>query len=65
MLSASFGQERARAGSPPDSRTSVKNAQRCDASEFHCTDVCAGPSFLTPTETWQNRQSTDTSPEFR
>ena len=65
MLSASFGQERARAGSPPDSRTSVKKAQRRAASEVHCTDVCAGPSFLTLTDTWQNRQSTDTRPEFR
>ena len=65
MLSASFGQDRVRAGSPPDSRTSAKYAHRCVASEFHCTEVCAGPSFLTSTETWQNRQSTDTSPEVR
>ena len=65
MLSASFGQERARAGSPPDSRTSVKYAQRWVASEFHWTDVCAGPSFLTLTDTWQNRQSTETRPELR
>ena len=41
----------------------MKYAQRCDASEFHCTDVWAGPSFLTPTDTWQNRQSTETSPD--
>ena len=65
MLSASFGQDRVRADSPPDSRTSAKYAQRWDASEFHCTDVCAGPSFLTPTDTWQNRQSTETSPDVR
>ena len=65
MLSASFGHDRARAGSPPDWRISVKYAQRCDAWEFHCTDVCSGASFLTSTDTWQNRQSTDTSPEVR
>ena len=63
MLSASFGQLRVRAESPPASRTSAKYAQRWDASEFHCTAVCPGPSFLTPTDTWQNRQSTDTRPE--
>ena len=65
MLSASFGQDRVRAESPPASRTSVKYAQRLEASEFHCTAVCPGPSFLTLTDTWQNRQSTDTRPEVR
>ena len=47
MLSASFGHERVRADSPPDCRISVKYAQRCEASVFHCTDVCPGPSFFT------------------
>ena len=51
MLSASLGHDLVRAGSPPDSRTSVKNAQRWVASEFHCTDVYAGPSFFTLTDT--------------
>jgi hypothetical protein len=49
MLSASLGQVLARAGSPPDCRISVKYAQRWEASAFHCTLVCAGPSFLTCT----------------
>ena len=65
MLSASFGQLRVRAESPPASRTSAKYAQRLEASEFHCTAVCPGPSFLTLTDTWQNRQSTDTRPDVR
>ena len=49
MLSLNFGQDRVRAVSPPDSRTSAKCAQRCDASVFHCTAVCPGPSRLTVT----------------
>lgn len=65
MLSTSRGHDLARAGSPPDSRISVKYAQRRVASVLHCTDVWAGPSFFTSTETWQNRQSTDTSPDVR
>ena len=43
----------------------MKYAQRVDASVFHCTDVCAGPSFFTSTDTWQNRQSTGTNPDVR
>ncbi|CNO75421.1 Uncharacterised protein [Mycobacterium tuberculosis] len=65
MLSLSLGHERVRAGSPPDSRTSAKWAHRRDASAFHCTAVCPGPSLRTATVTWQNRQSTGSSPEVR
>ena len=65
MLSVSFGQARVRAVSPPESRTSAKYAQRCDASVFHCTAVCPGPSLLAATVTWQNLQSTGRSPEVR
>ena len=65
MLSESFGQDFSRAGLPPEARMSAKYAQRRVASAFHCTDVCAGPSFFTSTVTWQNLQSTDTSPDVR
>ncbi len=65
MLSASFGHARVRAGFPPDSRISEKNAQRCDAWVFHWTAVWPGPSLLTETVTWQNRQSTGCSPPVR
>ena len=43
----------------------AKWAQRCVASLLHCTEVWAGPSFFTLTATWQNRQSTEASPELR
>ena len=63
MLSASLGHARARAGSPPDSRTSAKYAQRSSGLGIPLHRRMAGPSFLTLTETWQNRQSTETRPE--
>ena len=50
---------------PPSARISAKYAQRCEAVEFHCTAVYSGPSFLTATVAWQNRQSTGVSPEVR
>ena len=65
MLSTSLGHDFARADSPPDCLTSVKYAQRCVASVFHCTEVYSGPSFFTWTATWQNRQSTETRPDIR
>ena len=65
MLSLNRGHERARLLSPPPVRISAKNAHRWEASEFHCTAVYSGPSFLTLTVAWQNRQSTGVRPECR
>jgi hypothetical protein len=65
MLSDSRGHDLLRLLSPPVERISANVAQRCDASEFHCTAVYSGPSFLTVTVAWQNRQSTGVSPAVR